>query len=1451
MDLKLAVHGPDSVEDLLVSLDGSATVSDVADLLRRMSPRGLPSGPVTLAVSSRGDWRPLPPTVGVIEAGVVSGQSVCVVDAQSVPAPRGAGEPVAVLKVLNGPDAGTEHQLAAGATVLGRSIECDVQLRDPLVSKRHAVVHVGDRIEIVDLNSSNGIDIDGLPAARATLDSETVVLLGDTQVSVRMRRDRGGAGVCSRVDFNRPPLLQPVYSGVEEELPEAPGREGRAPLPVLSLIMPILLGGVFYLVTRQAMAVLFIALSPLLMLASFAENWYAGRRAFRRAADAFRARLNDLRQRMAAELRTEEVTRLAENPAAADCLRAVQDLAPLLWSRSPGRPRFLQLRLGLATRPSRSRYPAPSARTGDPALRAEAEAIAASSGMVPRVPVVADLADDGVLGVCGTGRYDVARGLLIQLLALHAPGELRLAALVSSAAVQEWSWLRWVPHTIGAGPLGRLTLAADSQACATVVAKLEQLVEDRLAVRQAGAPVAAGSASGPAIVVLADDGAAVERGRLLAAVARGHDVGVHLICTADRLADLPAACRHYLDLSARPVHSARLETGEAVDDIDTEPVTASIAETFARTLAPVTDAAAMADGQSELPRSAAFLEQPGARDLVGPGQAIAERWREGGSLGSAEPRRKPGTLRALVGVGQGAPFHLDLREQGPHALVGGTTGSGKSEFLQSWILGMALAHSPKRVTFLLVDYKGGSAFADCMDLPHTVGLVTDLTPRLVSRALTSLKAELRYRERLLNQAGVPDLLAMEKAGCPETPPSLVIAVDEFAALVQEVPDFVDGIIDVAQRGRSLGLHLVLATQRPAGVIKDNLRANTNLRVALRMADEEDSVNVIGSDQAALFAPDLPGRAVAKMGPGRTTAFQALYVGGRTPDTPPPPMIGLTPLRFGALVPWQPPEDGASAVPEAGPTDIQRLVSAVASAAKELALPEPRKPWLPVLARTAELADLPTERQDAELVFGVVDVPDWQARATATYRPDSDGTMVIVGTGGSGKSTTLRTLALAAGATSVTGGRVCQVYGIDFGARGLASLETLPHVGAVIGGDDHERIIRLLNRLRALVEDRAVRYSSVQAGTVEQYRVLAGQPEEARMVLLIDNFPAFRQAYETGPNARAFETLQMLAQDGRTVGVHVVVTADRLGAIPSALAASVQKRLVLRLAQENDLAMAGLRADAFGDDTPPGRGYLDGLETQVAVLGASTDPAEQAERVKRMADVMRQHGVPPAAPVERLPDRVPLTELPATCDERPALGIGDDTMAPTGFDDTGPFLLAGPPQSGRTTVLATLVQSLCRAHPGLARVHVGRRRSPVTAIAGWSATACTEDEVVELAQAWMDRVSAGERFVVVVEGIPDYLGTLAESYLQDLVTACGRAGNCVIAEGDTSQLGSSWPLLQAVKSARHGLILQPDQSDGDALLRTPFPRLSRAEFPPGRGLYVRSGRFAKVQVALPD
>ena len=249
------------------------------------------------------------------------------------------------------------------------------------------------------------------------------------------------------------------------------------------------------------------------------------------------------------------------------------------------------------------------------------------------------------------------------------------------------------------------------------------------------------------------------------------------------------------------------------------------------------------------------------------------------------------TRSAAAGGAPGSPLRPPARSGSPSrassrstssatartALVGGTTGSGKSELLRSLIAALAANADPRQLTFLLMDFKGGAAFDACARLPHTVGMVTDLDEALVERALRALEAELQYRERLLRSAGADNLRAYHEREHDEPLPRLVVVIDEFAKMAREQPELLAALVDVAQRGRTLGVHLILATQRPAGVVNDHIRTNTNLRIALRVQDAADSVDVIGERDAAEISRHRPGRAYFRLGPDEVLPIQSALI----------------------------------------------------------------------------------------------------------------------------------------------------------------------------------------------------------------------------------------------------------------------------------------------------------------------------------------------------------------------------------------------------------------------------------------------------------------------------------------------------------------------------------------------------------------------------------------------
>ena len=1461
MKMKLSLLSPGrDATDIVVDAEPGATVGRVAErIAMAVEPDTGARQPYTLVVSSSAGHTILPPTAAIAEAGIRSGNSVSIGLASSYSAKM--TPTAAVVRVVRGPNAGATFDLPTGSSLVGRDADCAVRLSDPLVSKRHARLNVTEVVEIADTHSANGVVVGDAFVDRAVVSSTDVITIGDSQIAVE-RLGGTASSTTGSSYFNRSPRLDPYYEGVELTAPEPPALPPPARFPIMALLLPVFMGGLLYAVTRSVNSVIFVAFGPLMMVGSFLEQRFGGKRAFRQAVERFHESTADLVLKMQQARDVERTARCREHPAMAEVYEATISQAPLLWTRRIDARSYLELSLGLGIQPSRNRIELPTARNTTPELWSELHEIAAQFAVVDRVPVVAPLMESGAIGVSGPDEQQraAARGLICQLVGLHSPADVQLAAVLSAGEIPHWSWLKWLPHTTSDhAPVGADLLTGDERAGSTLVAALEELVEVRLDADDKP------TVWPTSVVVLIGTDPPVDRARLVALAERGPAAGVHTIWIAPSLGRLPAVCRQFLDVdrNSGETGAGNVIVGSLTFPVEVGLLDAAAAEHFARQLSPLIDANSPLDDQGDLPRSVSFLGELGtehASDV----QSIIERWHNGGSLPTAAglQRKRSQGLKALVGQGPNGGFELDLRAHGPHALVGGTTGAGKSEFLQTWLIAMAATHSPYRVNFLLVDYKGGSAFGECAKLPHTIGMVTDLTQRLVHRALISLKAEITRRERILKRWRCKDLVELErreKDGAPALP-SLIIVVDEFAALIEEIPDFVDGMIDVAQRGRSLGLHLILATQQPAGVIKGKLRANTNLRVALRMADEDDSLDVVGSKIAATFDQAIPGRAIAKTGPGKLTSFQTAYVGGWTADEPPPPdaRAFLFPFSTGAELETE--VDHQQLEVDPGPTDLSRLVQTISAAAPHAGLPETHRPWRDELAARYELEDLPTERLDSRLVFGVLDDPHGQDQRSVAFEPDRDGNIAAFGTGGSGKSTFIRSLAVAAG-LSLRGGP-CFVYCLDFGARSLAMLDQLPHVGAVIDGDDTERVVRLISMLREAIDERSARYATVGAGSIVDYRRLADAPNEPRVILAVDGAGAFRQAYELSSNSRTFDSFLSIALVGRQVGVHVVITADRMASIPASLAAAISQRLTLRTADESELGVAGLSLSSFDPTAPPGRGYLGQDEVQVGVLGDGGDAgiAAQLEAMSKLARSMSKHGMAVAPRIERLGTHIPLETLPSSVDGRPALGVSFATLEPVGFTVGGPLVVIGPPASGRTSTVELMIASLRRWRPEMEFVYLGNRRSAIAATGAWRAVEVTPEGITacatQLTQALRTDELDPSLVTVIIEDLPDFVctdfmneeGTQQDQALQELLRAARQFGLTVITDGEPASFRQSMPLLTEARSTRHGIALQPDVTDGDSVFSTSFPTLSRSEFPEGRGMYVRAGKVHRVQVA---
>ncbi len=1459
--VKLARESGTTSVDLQITFEASTTVGALAYYLSESDPIFDRSGIRSPTISFVGpNAYPIAPSLTINESGIRSGSEIKVVNFDAGYEHDDSGSYAAIVKVEAGPDAGKEFKVRFGSSTIGRDRQCEIRLSDVAVSRLHAKINVGDVIEMVDLGSANGIMLGDDLVERVIVRKGERVVLGDSVLAVTsIASSPSYRSESLRVEFNRPPRLSSSYEGAEFATPEPPERSRSQRFPIIPLFMPLILGVVIYVSTKSLTSLIFVGLSPVMMLGNALEGGRSRKKEFEEALKLFRSDISDLVSEAEKAALLERSRRCEESPSTAECIDAAKNMSPLMWSRTPSLEDFLSIRLGLGRQTSRNSFKIVSGKRNDRAIWKELLDAIEPFVTIDGVPVIGKFNDDGAIGVCGPSSilYDYLRSLLLQVTILHSPAEVTISACVAGTNISEWDWLKWMPHCDAPNsPFSNSGLASNVGACEILISDLERLIEER---SQDSSKSNGGVKSPyPAIVMVVEDQAPFDRSRVIRLIERGGDYGIFVLWSSNDLARLPAVCRTFVELSPQQMGSwvGHVRSGDSIKPITVDVIKNEDAQAISRSLSAFIDISSSDNTDDALPRSVNFLEVTNL-DIAKSPEAVIDRWIESRSIirGPRAPGaegRRSGSLRAVIGQSNLGPYTVDLRSQGPHALVGGTTGSGKSEMLQSWILGMATAHSPQRVTFLLVDYKGGSAFSDCLDLPHTVGLVTDLSPHLVRRALISLSAELQRREMLLHAHKKKDLIEFEMTGSPLVPPSLVIVVDEFAALVQEVPEFVDGVINVAQRGRSLGLHLILATQRPAGVIKENLRANTNLRLALRMADESDSTDVVGTPQAAAFDPSIPGRGILRSGPNQLVHFQAAYVGGWTGERKVGEDIKVQEFGFGPSKNWELPQK-EDLFRDPGPTDIKRIVTNLREASRVAGIEPPEKPWLPELATLYDLSKLPNARTDASLVFGVVDDPMTQSQPAIAFNPDKDGNILVVGTGGSGKSTFLRTLAISAGFTSRGG--PCHVYGIDFGARGLSMIEEMPHVGSVISGADHESIARLIEMLRSEIDERSVRFAKFNAGTITDYRRIVNDSHDPRILVVIDGMAAFRSAYEGTEFNRWFDMLIRIAAEGRPVGIHLAISADRISAVPSSLASHIQRRIVLRLADTNDYSVMSMPSDVLSANSPSGRGFSDGSELQIAILGGSKDVSDQAKEIRKFAKAMRSVGVEEARPVERLSSKVSLLELPILVDDLPTIGIQSTSLGPVGFNCYGCFVVLGPPGSGRTTTLWTLVNSVSRSRPQSTYIYFGNSRSPLVQWSGWTECHTSPGEIARRAAELKILLQADESkysdIVLVLESVADFVGSECDFQLQELLKKLLSLGQLVIAEGDVSVMVNPHPLIALTRQGRNGIILQPDQMDAN-LLRATFPRIRKSDFPQGRGYLIsRGGAPQIVQVAFSD
>ncbi|WP_052869286.1 type VII secretion protein EccCa [Streptomyces niger] len=1159
-----------------------------------------------------------------------------------------------------------------------------------------------------------------------------------------------------------------------------------------------------------------------------------------------------------------------------------------LWERRVSDDDFGQVRIGLGPQQLWTPLVAPDTAPVEelePLCAGAMQRFLASHSSLDNLPMAISLRAFYHLTVSGEPEsvLGAARSMVAGLVALHSPDDLMVAVVTAPSAAADWDWIKWLPH---AQIPGTTDGAGTKRLFSDDLGEIEELLDNRLEGRSRFNRDAQPVLEQPHLIVVLDEGA-VPPDALLAS-----PEGLQGVTVLEIVRGELGSARGGLSLV---VHPGRLqvESASAVYEGVPDSLSLPAAEALGRQLAPLRVSTA-SDDEEPLLSNLEFTDLLGLGDAASVGPATT--WR---------PRPTAERLRVPIGVGEnGAPVMLDLKEaaqegMGPHGLCVGATGSGKSELLRTLVLGLAVTHSSESLNFVLADFKGGATFTGMAELPHVAAVITNLADdlTLVDRMRDSITGELQRRQELLRSAGnyanVHDYEKARAAGAALEPlASLVIVIDEFSELLTAKPDFIEMFIQIGRIGRSLGVHLLLASQRLEEGRLRGLDTYLSYRIGLRTFSAAESRTAIGVPDA-YHLPSVPGSGYLKFGTEEMVRFKAAYVSGTYRAASPASSAGGSiptdrrPTLFTAApvpVHYMEPEPDASLTSPAPQDDaLADTVLDVIVRGLEGQGPAAHQVWLPPLTESPSLDQLlPPLAASAErgvhapaftasgklcVPLGLVDKPFEQKR-DVLYRDFSGaaGHMLVVGGPRSGKSTFLRSL-IGGFALTHTPHEV-QFYGLDFGGGGMVAIEGLPHVGGVASRLDAEKVRRtvaevagILNRREEFFRDHGI--DSI--GTYRQLRAKGQLPDEAwgDVFLVLDGWQAFKTDYE------ALEPIVTdIAARGLGLGVHLIITVSRYMEMRPSLKDQILSRLELRLGDPMDSELDRKIAKNVPVGAP-GRGlteeklhYLGSLPRLDASSGTEDLPEATAAFVKAITD---NWPGPHAPQVRMLPRTLSVRELPpgnAAPQHGIAIGLDEMNLQPVfvNFDTDPLFAIYGETESGKTALLRLLIKQLTERYtPEEALFIVGDyRRSllecvPEPYLVGYgTAHEAFEKYVTDMNTLITSRIPGpdvtpqqlrdrswwrGPRAFIVVDDY-DLVATSSSNPMAQLVDSLPYtrdAGVNIIVARSTAGAGRSSyePFIQRfTELGAQGVILSGSPNEGELL-----GGVKARPLPPGRGIYV--------------
>lgn len=1279
-----------------------------------------------------------------------------------------------------------KYRLNRPNITIGRSDQADICDPDILLTSMHGSLTVrGSSIDYTD-QSANGTYLNGRRLSRSTVRLQfgdvltfpsglKLVLLGDrfavnrTGVIKHVKLDK-----CSPSKNPEPdaalPRLPSIYtqyhraprmlqktdnSPIEIEPPIAKQGQNMQPLwlqlgPSFTMVLPMLMGTM--LAGNRSGGMISSGIVMISTSSALAVMWGLINRKYRKkqADESESQRINMYRkyiqemEQTLRELNDREYKRLVRTyPNVGQCAMLPTDSTRSLWDRMPTHSDFLNVRLGTGNvaLPNPIQIQKQKLSIINDPLRDEPARLHHVYSTIADAPVTVNLRKEAVVGILGNAEAVMfAQGLLMQIASLHSYHDVRIAVLTDQPSASQWEWTRWLPHVFANEDREMRMVASKPAAIHDVMSHLDEV----LMMRKNPDAAEDGEAEGetalplPHYVIFCTSYRLLEDEPIMRRLLT-NKLGMTLVMVAPSLELLPKESHLIINAGSKPgfLHTSEGDTTQ----VDFEYANHNLLTSFAHQIAPlrVRDAAENA----AIPTLVSFLDIYGVRRVED--LDVWRMWTENHTYDG---------LRSTIGYSAGSrPFVLDISDKyhGPHGLIAGTTGSGKSVMLQTYILSLALNYGPNQVQFILIDYKGGGMADAFRSLPHVAGIIDNLQgERVINRALASLNGEIHRRERifkLLNVNNINDYTRQYGDDPNEIKlPHLIIIVDEFAELKSEQPDFMRELVSASRVGRSLGIHLILATQKPSASVSDEIWANSRFHLCLRVQTRSDSMEMLKRPDAAYIKG--MGRCFIQIGNDELfeqvqTSYSGLAYNPNEPRAEEMPHL-LGDIGQAIRVPKRRKSTKDLVSGQKETTQMDAVLERISAVSGEHGLSHSKQLWLPEMRPQIYLGEsrlfsngvvrkgkYPNAPEGVSLMLGMADDVANQRYIPYIVNLTQMRNLMIVGLAGAGKTTAVQSMVYSL--ASQYDPEHLHMYILSLTSQSLGNLRQFPHVGDIAFENELIEIKRFINMLFEEEARRSELFAQASTDSFIEFnrsQRLRGKPEVPAIVVFIDRYEQIRTMFD---NDDFYNTrIQALLREGSGRGIHFVVTALAKNEIPSKLYAFFSG-IALQLRDRSDYSeVIGKRVPydmppvanypgrgiALVDETPfevqlalGGRGNLSpdmpgfaslndymsyALETAMPTPTPLTD-VERAEMISNYARTLEAlwKGKRPAK-IPRIPEE-PTYELFI---EEPGFAEAQQTpyQLPIGYDmvkgslttidleKSFSWLVLGPKKSGRTNFL---------------------------------------------------------------------------------------------------------------------------------------------------------------------